>query len=171
MKYLMLATLLASLSCAYAGKANVNPVEDDRLNYFLNNVSLLLETSDPDEFPGVLRLVQIPDESDNCSWIANVVNITSAVAEDGCPQKKLYLTLSNWDTDPDQYSFFIGSSINWRYVSTTVDYRKSQSDWKATILLESEGLDGESVVKKNVSIKIINKYESYTVELIENKAS
>lgn len=162
----MLVTFLVSLSCAYAKKENVVPVEDDRLNFLLNNVSLLLETSDPYKFPAVLRLVQMPDESDTCSWIAKVSNITSAVAEDGCPQKKLYLTLSNWDTAPNQYSFFIGSSISWRYVTTTIDHRESVTNWTATILLEAERLDGESVVKKNVSIKIINKYETYTVELI-----
>lgn len=164
-KHLIVLMLLLWQSAAHGGGSGVNPVDDSGLNFVLNNFSLLLERDDPDVFPGKLRLVELPDQFDDCSWAAEVKNITSAELEDWCPIKNLYVTLSNWDLQPEQFSYRIGSAIAWSVIGLEVDRRKSQSFWRATLKLEAFRLVDGKKEHQLVDVVINNKNDVYTVSL------
>ncbi len=150
---------------AYGGGSSVSLVNDRGLNFVLNNFSLLLERNDPRAFPGKLRLVELPDQFDDCSWTAEVKDITSAALEDWCPIKNLYVTLSNWDLHPEQHSYHIGSAIAWGIIGLDVNMRESQSFWRATLKLEMFRLVNGKKERQLLDVLINNKYDVYTVSL------
>lgn len=167
MRYLFLM-FLVFWSDAHAEKSALNSIEDNTLGFILNNFSLLLEKNNPDEFPGILRLIELPDQSDDCSWVSELKGISDSFVEENCPLKILYLTLSNWDIAPDQHAYQIGLAKSWKVNELVVAQRNSQSDWKASLSLEAvKFIDGRQVLEF-IQVDIINKYDVYSIQLRES---
>ena len=165
MKHIITVFLLVFLSSVYAEDSIVSSVKDSQLNFILNNISIVLEKNNPDIFPAILRLVELPDQTDDCSWVAKDIPIASM--EHHCPLRKLYLTLSNWDMAPDNHSYLIGIGNDWKVTDLVINQRKSQSDWSAILKLEVVMLLHGKEVTKVLNVSIGNKYDVYTVRLIE----
>ena len=166
MKYLPILFLMSCMSCSLAEIPNPKVVKDNTLDFYLNNFYLLMEKVNPDEFPGILRLIELPDRSDNCAWLTQVEGLTTSFMESGCPAKKLYLTLSNWDIDPQQHSYLLGVGHSWKLVDLVVHHRKTQSDWSALLSLQVVRLVDKKQRTDMVKINITNKYDVYSVQLL-----
>ncbi len=139
---------------------------DRELTFILANYSILLEKNGPEEFPARLRLIQLPDRSDDCSELINTKTIPVSFEEGNCPRKILYLTLSNWDLDPPHHVYRIGEAYSWRVKGVEFDREFAQANWTAAILLETETLTrGKPGVESRVLRIVQRNDEEYALSL------
>ena len=169
MRYLISLVAALWFCAANANELVISDEPDSKLGYVLNNFFVLFEKNNPDEFPAIVRLVSLPDQADDCSWVTGLEGKVSGSVEDQCPQRKLYLTLSSWDIAPDQHTYLIGSAVSWMFEGVIVNRRESQSDWQASIKLQVIRIIGKRQVRESVSLSITNKYDVYSVELLSEK--
>ena len=136
---LILAMVFSSVSCVASD--SLTQIESQDVSFILNKFSILLERNDPRVFPAKSRIILVPDKKDKCEWISINKNISTAVIEDGCPQKELLLTLTNWDSEPEFYTFDLGSALNWSVITYEVGSKTNMSHWDAQLVLEAQLID------------------------------
>lgn len=142
---------------------------NQELRFILGNLSILFEKQGPYDFPAKVRLIQLPDRTDDCSWLLKLSDLPSSFKEDNCPRKKLYLTFSNWDIDPDQSVFLIGTEYSWKVLDTVIVRRYSQSYWTAAISLEIERIRNDTVVTITRTLEITIKDDVYSAQFRAQK--
>jgi len=150
---------------AVASPAFAEPVleSNQELRFILGNLSVLFEKQDSHDFPANVRLIQLPDRTDDCSWLLKLSDLPSSFKENNCPRKKLYLTFSNWDLDPDQSVFLIGTEYSWKVLDTVIVSRHSQSNWSAVISLEIERIRNDTAVTITRTLEITNTNDIHSV--------
>lgn len=137
---------------------------DQELRFLLGNFSVLFEKNNPDKFPAKIRLITLPDRTDDCSKLENPRDLPTYFKEDNCPRKKLYLTLSNWDLDPDPSVFLIGTEYSWAVSDIVIVSSRSKFDWSAIISLEAERIRNNAVVIVARTLEITNSNDVYSVQ-------
>lgn len=150
---IMLFVLLFSVGCANAG--DIDSVKDQEKVWLLRGVSVLMNKTDPREFPAIIRVVSLPVPLDECE--------PNAVTEEVCPQKDLYLVFSNWDIAADVHAFRVGRADNWRVGELMLEEKKSQSFWTASLILESDKYVDDRKVIETMKIRIRNNADQYTL--------
>ncbi len=165
MRSVILLVALAFSPIGCAASDSLAQIESQDISFVLNKLSILLDSNDPNAFPAKARLILIPDQDDKCEWIDSGENIPTAIIEDSCPKKKLLLTLTNWDQDPEFYTYDLGSALSWSIISLEVSSRKNMSHWDAHLILEALLIDDKGLYRKEVSFDVKNRGDTYTVDL------
>lgn len=149
----LLLIMVFCFSCANAG--DFEHVEDQEKVRLLKDVSVLMSMNDPREFPAIVRVVSLPVPLEDCEPIVEI--------EEPCPQKDLYIVLSNWDIAASIHAFRIGRADAWRVNNLELRDKKSQSFWTASLSVESDKYIDSKKVAATVRIKITNVADQYVL--------
>lgn len=155
----LLLVLLFVVGCVNAGE--VEPVKDQEKAWLLRGVSVLMNKTDPREFPAIVRVVSLPVPLDECE--------PSIATEEACPQEDLYLVLSNWDVAADIHAFKIGRADGWRVGELVLQDKKNQSFWTANLILESDRYVDNRNVTEAMKIKITNTADRYMLDFARKR--
>lgn len=158
MKTLLLVILFAA-GCASAEE--FEPVKDKQKAWLLREVSVLMNKTDPQEFPAIVRVISLPASLDECE--------PNIATEEACSQEDLYLVFSNWDIAADIHAFKVGRADAWRVGKLVLQDKKSQSFWTASLTLESDKYAGKRKVTNAIKIKITNTADQYALELVSKR--